>query len=506
MVWVDWPGSGVPDRIPTAAAGRALRGTSWWDQIHGLRGWGGFYGPGGTGAFYVHLPAPPLARWLPVLAVLAAGGGLLRRWHTRGAPRPWRALALLVALGYLVQLTGLWLQADDPGSEVTARTYSRGYGGYVVAADRAGGLSTFFGEYERLLRTHHGDDLCPIHCGTHPPGAVLPYWVAIRALRALPDAPVRSAASFASDELHGDLPASLSTEGGLAAWGGGHLTMLLAALIVLPLFGLARRLAGERLALPLAALGLVTPAMLHFAPVYDQLWALAAATLLYVALRGLADERHATAWGLVAGAVLAIATYGSFNVLVLAVVLAAMAVAALAGRLPAGPAGAARASRRHLVGWLAGLAVATALPWLVAWAAGLDVPGVAAAARANHEASTLASRPYWPWAAFNLGDYLQLLGLPLAAVAIAAGARRRSRGAAWNVYGVAFVGLTAALTLSGGVKGETGRIWLFLTPLALAAVYDAVGRRLIRPRTVAFLLAAEALLAVVIQARWSYTG
>jgi hypothetical protein len=500
-VWFDVPGSGPPDDIPSFAAGVPVQATSWWEQIHGIRGWGAYYGPGGTGAYYLHVPAPPLYRMLPLLAVVAAGALLVARSLLRPQAAGWRSVAVLVVLGYLMQLSALWLHADNPSAEVTTRVYGHVYGGYVTAVDRAH-ASTFFGDYAGLLRTRHGEALCPVHCGTHPPGIVLALWVPVAALRELPAGTTDSVADFLSDDLSAELPPALSAPGRIVTWLSGHLTMLLAASIVVPLFALARRLADPRHALALAALGLATPAMIHFAPVYDQLWALAGAVLVYLALRGLGARERPLRWGLAAGVVLGAATFGSLQLWVLAIPLAAMAVAALRGSLPGAPQPDPIASRRHLARWALAAAAGCAAPWLLAWVGGLDVPAVIDATRENHVASTIGSRPYWPWVVFDLTDYAQLVGLPLVAVAVATTVSRR--GGRANLYGLLFVGLVLALDVSGSVRGETGRIWMFVTPLALAAVFLAAGRGRIGARGLAMLLAAQALVTVVIQARWSY--
>src|SRR4029077_7319690 len=113
--------------------------------------------------------------------------------------------------------------------------------------------------------------------------------------------------------LHSNGGSQLSTAGSVVALVAGPVILLGGALIVLPLFGLARRVGRPDLALPLAALGALTPGLLHFVGTYDVVFATAAAALFYLAVRGLTSERRHGAWGIAAGLLLAAMTYVSFT-------------------------------------------------------------------------------------------------------------------------------------------------------------------------------------------------
>ena len=99
------------------------------------------------------------------------------------------------------------------------------------------------------------------------------------------------------------------------------------------------------------------------------------------------------------------------------------------------------------------------------------------AAIATHVA---LGRPYWPWLILNVNDWFMFTGWPLALLAVVG---------AWQAFGKLLSGrelgddglmvVSAALAfialdLSGAVRGETGRLLLFLSPWLLLAAATAV--------------------------------
>lgn len=275
----------------------------------------------------------------------------------------------------------------------------------------------------------------------------------------------------------------------------GHAILLGAAGIVVPLYGLARRVAGSDRALPLAALGAILPGVLLMSPEFDQLFGTMAAVLFYLALGGLGAARGHAAWGLRTGLFFAGCLYGSFGLLVLGGVLAALAGGAALGWLPA----AGRVPWRVAAAWLGGLALGTAGPWALLWGLGeFDLPRVLAITGQVHFEGITALRPYGPWTVFNVVDFLQFVGLPLVVVTLGNLAGRR-----WaNFYGLLFWGSLLALDLSGTARAEVGRLWIFLMPLALLAVYTAVGQGRLGRAGIATLLAAQFAVCVLLGGRW----
>jgi hypothetical protein len=104
-------------------------------------------------------------------------------------------------------------------------------------------------------------------------------------------------------------------------------------------------------------------------------------------------------------------------------------------------------------------------------------------------------RSHATWVTWNLWDFALFLGWPLA-VAWLARVRGEWRDASLEIpFATALIVAVAALDLSGAILGETGRIWMFLMPLAVGAA--ATGAR--SPR--AWLPLATAQLSIVLAMR-----
>ena len=143
--------------------------------------------------------------------------------------------------------------------------------------------------------------------------------------------------------------------------------LLLAAAVVVPLFGLSRLLGARGYEFRLAALGLAVPGLMLMAPELDQAYATITASALYLGLRGLRTPYPASGglWAAGAGATLALGIFCSWG---LAVLLPALALLALVGAVGSrkmlfatGPPDASRVSWPHLAAWAAGLLAGMAL-------------------------------------------------------------------------------------------------------------------------------------------------
>jgi hypothetical protein len=121
--------------------------------------------------------------------------------------------------------------------------------------------------------------------------------------------------------------------------------------------------------------------------------------------------------------------------------------------------------------WLgATAAVLNALPALV----GHHPLAAARAALAAHRSDYTLPRSYSTWLLLNLWDFAVFVGLPIALLALARGAkalaallRRRSLLDTEHRTALALAAGVAALSLSGLVRGEAGRIWIPIMPFVL---------------------------------------
>ncbi|HMA34386.1 MAG TPA: hypothetical protein VKY74_07865 [Chloroflexia bacterium] len=507
LVWLDLPPpAGTQYAPPPRGAGRAA--AHWWDKAQALRGWSVF--PEGW-AWPLVDPAP-LARWLLLLALGGLGAiGLAlaeRRAARQPGATPWGALAGLVGLGYALQLATLWLKQANAVQLLLDRIVNPGFTGFYTFALQAPGLSTFFGGYAPAIAI---PGACG-HCRTHPPGPMLAYWLPLQALEHLPAA-WQQGLSQTLVALGGLTPPPGPPSATALALLAAHAILLGAAAIVLPLYGLARRLAGPALALRLAALGLMLPGLLLMSPEFDQLYATFAAGLFYVALCGLAARRHPGRWGAAAGLCFAGCLYWSFGLALLAVPLGTLAWVQGRPARALDPAPAQEGA--HTVGlrlrqqwgrlpwpWLIGLGIGAAAPWALLWALGLDLPRVVQITSQAHLQGITSYRPYAPWLVFNLVDFAQFAGLPLVLASLVTLGGRGPRGRWLNPYGGLFWAIVLVEDLSGTARAETGRLWVFLLPLALLGLYSAVGQGRLRGPQITMLLAAQFAVCVLLGGRW----
>jgi hypothetical protein len=502
----------------------------WFDWLPWLRGWHN-YPEGWTWRIF---PTPPLESFVPVILAVAGiwATALLaeRVYHAprRTHSRPGRATIcalyslLLIVLGYALQLGLLGLKAASPNQLLVERETNRVFSGYFNLAASAPSIDTVLSGYPAVFATK----ICP-HCHDHPPGPALYYWLNIHAADLLP-ADLRHDLAAATRDLLGVAPSmaqlnsALTDAQILGAFAGGTLLLLLSAAVVIPLFGLARRVGPPGLEFRLAALGLALPGLMLMAPEFDQIFATLAAAALYAGLRGLLAPNPVAAacWAAAAGLTIALGLFFSWGLAALAVALALLALACLA------------LSRRALVTTqpdLARLAPAQLFAWGGALAAGTILPLAALALATNldllyilqynlHNAALAeANRPYAVWLLFGPLDFAQFLGLPLLLAVLLTLVPRSGHGRSepsgateagprWyariNPYAVVFLLVVAGLDLAGKSKAEQGRLLIFLMPLALVSVYLWAGRRQPSASVITRLFFAQMLVCVVIGARW----
>ncbi|MGD9495991.1 MAG: hypothetical protein AB7Y46_06755 [Armatimonadota bacterium] len=452
--------------------------TVWLVVLQRDLGWPGEW------AWPVHGTALPLSFLLPPALALAGFGGLiaylwrlLRREqipaHRRGLA--WSLAVSLPIAAWCVQVA-LWSVAPGSVTRLAAIQLSDVSTGYLAEAWRIDDLGAYLRSYAAQM-PHK-----PEHVATHPPGAVL-FFYAVRKLAAAVPA-LADAALVAGSTAIG---LSISEMGREVArfpttvWLGaqGLATAVLAswllgaagALMPLIVFAALRQATGNERALGAAALLALTPSMLLFFPLLDQLVGLLSA-LLIAALA--ATQRH-WAWSVAGGLIVMAAVFVSLGALALAAtggIFLLLRAARQAGQSGDTAWSDTRSVFVPVLGFAGGLLAGLAL-W---YAAGVDAIGVFSAGLGAHSGITgLASfRSYGVWVWLNLVEFAVFLGLPLAAVVVAAVPRtidalRGVGGRTLPAYLLASGLLTLLLLdVSGLVKGETGRIWLFFAPWLVA--------------------------------------
>lgn len=463
------------------------------------RPWG--YAPEWT--LRVHAPWPLLRLWWLLVLTVVLGGwagwwakGLEqreppagpkddlpeRRLPTDPAGRR-RAIAVLLLLWLLAVSWqgGLHVLADLAVPLLVSSTWSSVGTEYFRTAYEIQDIRAFLRDYPRFMAQ------AQYHVATHPPGAVLFYWLGLQVIERTPG--LRglflylaeywsggSAAEIARFSQQFPSAANLPPAAVPAALFSAFLLMLCGSSVVIPIYLLARLEGSRRSALLAAACFCTVPSFLLFFQSLDQLVLLLATWTVYLFLQGVQRERG----GFFPAA-------GALWGLTLFVSLGALPLGILGGVILVGRAW----QRRQQVAWLkwiawfaAFLGGALGIWWWLALLADFPPLQVIRQGLAAHARVTTVEFPrtYSIWVWLNGVDFAVFLGLPLSVWWVRslwqAGLqswrpREGPPSSSPTLLGwlnLAFLFTLLALDLSGKVRAEVGRIWLFLMPLAVVGL------------------------------------
>lgn len=413
---------------------------------------------------------PPLPLLAAIAAILmtvllayalaeAAEGSPSAAWYAAG----WRVVLIAGGLTWTVGLYGL-----VPGGwhHLTAATLADVSNEYFAEAYHIRDPIQYCREYA----AHQTESAH--HIATHPPGAVLTYYGLIHLYR---DTGASLAAKRLVERLHGEKAAVIMD--GIAQLPTAEripsdqialptlvaLTFaLLGMLSVLPAAACGRLLWGPRGAFPAGVLAATVPGLALFFQSLDAPLALVAMTCVWAALCAIEARRMwvgALGTGLLVGA----GVFISFGMLAL---VAICGVILLGGGL----ARSEGECRRRRLGWLLpplAMVAGVMAFWVpTCLALGLSPVSMATLSGEAHRGVIQEfGRVYSTWIWMNLLEYAVFLGPPLLILAIAAlpAAHRAGRRAA--LYAAAVLGTLLLVDLSGTVRAEVGRIWVFFMPL-----------------------------------------
>lgn len=408
---------------------------------------------------------------LALYALIAAGW--LRRFKRSAMPHRHETIFLvfLTLAAPVIQLALAYGVSRAPLLEFFGPTVSVHNSGYFTTAVDTPDLGQLLAHYPAIMPS------LPIHAQSHPPGPIVAQWLSWQFFQAIGPAADGLALSLRTLQCHNPGLMALANAQ-IASASLGMLLPLIGGLAVWPLFAFGKRVAGERAAALAAAVFPITPLFAMWPAQWDQLYPLLLLLGLYFIHAGL--ERNSWRRIFIAGVPLSIASFFSVGNFVLMVIVGLYGAAWLWFQRASHPRSVARS-----LGLLLVLALGCASVWLTYWLIygvnPLDV--IATGARLAFE-STTGNRTYGAWLIGNPIDFAVFLGVPLIlmlGVGCAAWLRHRLQSKAGD-DGPAAVGAAAlvaatggtliALILSGIVRGEVGRLWLYFGPLlALIAAY-----------------------------------
>ncbi|HEY3291368.1 MAG TPA: hypothetical protein VGK87_14660 [Anaerolineae bacterium] len=341
------------------------------------------------------------------------------------------------------------------------------------------------------------------HLGIVPPGAVLFYYELSQLLQTVPGL-VRFMADPLRLAMCQNFELAQYSDGQLASAWFGMLMPLWGGLTVLPMYALGKRLFNGRTARWSVMWWPLIPSLLLFAGTLNTLFPLLAACDILLLVEGMRRGR----WWLVlcAGLLASAMTFVSFAFFPLLFLAGVLVLFSYLTRNPLfSSAPLALAPKRavwlwpFIIGLLYGAGLATV--WVVYDIfTGVSFVDVLRTATAPHLA---LDRPYGPWLFLHLYDYFIFTGWPivlLSGIAVVGAVARWKRNRTLSMGGLLAIASAATLLVldvSGTMRGESGRILLFLTPFFLLCAADVIS---VSPRSGAVATLGQALIVVTMAA------
>ena len=433
------------------------------------------------------IPGQPWRHLLPFATVTAYVAILALIWR-RVRPgvtepnRAWtiRVLVLLAVCVPLLQAALLYPESPDVLRPLFYRTISAGASGVFTVGSRIQEPLTFLRAYPKLMPTF------PVHPQRYPPGLAMLFYVARRIFAAAPTLADPIGFGLRRTQCH-DLALMRLSNATLASAIIQMTLPIVSGLIVFPLYGLGRAIAGKRAGLLAAGLYPLIPSFALWSGRWDAFYPLLTCAASYCFYAGLTRDRPLQL--AIAGLTLSLTTFLTFGVVVMLMPLGLIGV--LWALTSPNQPGVKRLGIGALC-FFAGLI----LPWATyRLAVG---HGFLAIWRVSMSYHLGLARDYWTWLGYHLYDFFLFLGLPISGLFILAipGAIRRpgaGRGILTLAWGVSLL----VLVLSGVARGEVARVWLFLTPFPVIAAASTLADGASSPRrwlSVAALLAVQLLV------------
>jgi hypothetical protein len=407
---------------------------------------------GGFGWRWQYAPVP-LVRALPLIALMLlyiAGGWLLL---TRTRRARWMLLWALVGTAAL-SFAVAYAREGDALYFLFTRTAS-----IVASAEWWGAAQVDWsgGGWRDWLAVMRDLGQTTSNMATSPPGMPMLYALAADLFGRVPAAGDALYRGLLPYQCHNFDLLMLSPAQWGAAW-VGMLSPVWAGLAVFPIYTIARRVAPHGDArIPVFWWALV-PGILAFATSSSTLFPVIALWVMDWLMRGLSGRR---AWLIAAGTLYSVGMFLNFIFLPLAALYGFYTL--LYFWFVERPRGV-HWTRPIIVGVWFG--IGAALPWLVFYGATGQTFFQMLTASLNTHLDLERPYAYWVW--MHVWDWAVWTGLAFVLLALL-GKRAAHRDPINNVLPLALLLTVLAFTLSGTTRGESGRIWLVLSPFALIA-------------------------------------
>ncbi len=428
----------------------------------------------------------PYSRWWLVGIATLLFGGLTGWWMSANIKitpkRTGLFLVLLAGAALFLQLSLVFADRGAAYTELVDRALAVQTNGYFWHAAQVENLGDTLRNYPAQMTQFESD-----HVRTHPPGLLLANWQTIQIAKSTPLLdPVATAVQHrrCTDLWLLDNPPHISVALGIWA----ILPAILAVTAVFPAYLVGYTLTlNPRHAIVGAVFAASVPSLLIFTPTPDQLSAVMTLWLFWVALHAIRKKTYPLFF--LAGVILSIMSFVSLGNAVLLLLLIFSAYL--------------HDIRHNWIPYGLIFGVGASLVWLIYWATfGVAPWEIAFAGLAEHETLVLSNRNYGSWLLFNGLDLLSFLGLPILIGFVAllfSNAVEVSQSV--RQVGIATAVLLLILNFSGSVRGEVGRIWLFIFPLmaTCAGLYYA---RKLSIRQIVWAAWSQLLVVIAVGLAW----
>lgn len=421
--------------------------------------------------------------WLRVLPLLVGivlylvGVSILMRARRARGLLVW---AVLASVG--LTLASIFV-TTSPLFKLYGVTVSPGVTGWHYAAARITDIGQTLREWPSFMQSA---TRYSTHLGIVPPGAVLAYYAIDQMLSGLPGVAQALALPLRAQLCQNYEIAWLANSQLASAW-AGILMPLWGGLTVFPLYRIGIRLSDEHTARWAVAWWPLIPSFLMFTGSLNTFFPFLSVCIILCLLEGL--WRGSGSYVFASGLLMSVATFLSFAFLPVIFLAGLIVLLSFIFKtdLYTRSAPAGRVTWRWPLGAGLQFGIGLLIVWIIYYVlTGVTFFDIMRTASAAHLAM---DRPYLPWLYLHLYDYFMFTGWPLAllsllgaGVALLAALRRQPISSA-AILALSLSATLVVLDLSGTMRGESGRILLFLTPFLLLVAADTLGNIV---RTAAF--------------------
>ncbi|NOG66421.1 MAG: hypothetical protein HND46_23670 [Chloroflexi bacterium] len=432
---------------------------------------------------------PEFVRLVPLVISLIVY--IVIGWKLQGyAAARWFILWSMVG-GVVLTITSVYVTTDRIRYELYTRTISGLSTGWHYAAadiDDRGGAQEVLEEWPDFMASYQ---YFSSHMTTSPPGMPLAYYGANQLLTQAPFLTDQLGPPLRAEQCHNYRIISYSDAELSSAW-LGMLTPLWGSLIALPLYSLGRRLYSEAAARWGVLWWPLIPAFLMFTPTPNTLYPCLTLVVLAFLEKGISDRQ--VGWIFAAGLGAAILSFIHFTLL---------PIVFFAGLFTLGDYWRRRKLDQLHWHWPFVIGAWFGAGLLLFWGGFYMVSGVTIWDILDQalNAHLTLDRPYFPWLFLHLNDFFMFTGWPLTLLAglgiwqIVRAWRREGILTPGSVFAVSALVTLLVIDISGTQRGESGRIWLFLSPILVLIAGNVLGP--IDSRNGRLITVVQAVMVVV---------